>query len=60
MITNAAQIIREMPKVELHLHLEGAFTFEFLFNLVEKYGGDSDIKSIEDLKKFFTIRSSSE
>ena len=55
MITNAAQIIREMPKVELHLHLEGAFTFEFLFNLVEKYGGDSDIKSIEDLKKFFTF-----
>jgi len=34
-----------MPKIELHLHLEGAFTFEFLFYLIEKYGGDREINS---------------
>jgi len=45
-----------MPKVELHLHLEGAFTFEYLFGLVEKYGGDPAIKDINDLKFFFTFK----
>jgi adenosine deaminase len=50
------QIIIDMPKIELHLHLEGAFTFEFLFNLIEKYGGDPSIGSPEDLKHRFVYR----
>ena len=48
--------IIEMPKIEIHLHLEGAFTFEFLFKLVQKYGGDAEIKNIEDLFKKFEFR----
>ena len=44
------EFIKNMPKVELHLHLEGAFTFEFLFNLINKYGGDPSIQNIADLK----------
>lgn len=48
--------IRKMPKIELHLHLEGAFTFEVLLNLIEKYGGDSSIKNIRDLQKKFTFK----
>jgi len=52
----ARQIIREMPKVELHVHLEGAFTFDLLFNLIKKYGGDPTITDITDLKNKFVFR----
>lgn len=45
-----------MPKVELHLHLDGAFTLDFLFDLVQKYGGDPGIKSISDLRNRFVFR----
>jgi adenosine deaminase len=50
------QKIMEMPKAEIHLHLEGAFTFEFLFNLIQKYGGDPEIKNIEDIQKKFIFK----
>jgi len=53
---NPLEIIQNMPKVELHLHLEGAFTFEFLFNLINKYGGDPAVQSIADLKKMFMFK----
>ncbi|MDR3627575.1 MAG: adenosine deaminase [Ignavibacteriaceae bacterium] len=48
--------IIEMPKAEIHLHLEGAFTFDFLFELIQKNGGDPGISSIEDLKKKFVFK----
>jgi adenosine deaminase len=48
--------IIEMPKAEIHLHLEGAFTFDFLLKLIQKYGGDAEINSIEDLKKKFVFK----
>ncbi|MDD5766138.1 MAG: adenosine deaminase [Candidatus Marinimicrobia bacterium] len=50
---NPLEIIRSMPKVELHLHLEGAFTLESLYRLINKYGGDPDVKNLEDLKRKF-------
>lgn len=53
---NATHIIQTMPKVELHLHLEGAFTFEFLFDLIQKYGGDPSVKTVDDLEKRFVFR----
>lgn len=56
MAQNIFQIIRNMPKVELHLHLEGAFTFENLYSLIEKYGGDPNIKNIDELRNFFTFK----
>jgi len=50
------QIIVQMPKIELHLHLEGAFTFEFLFYLIDKYGGDHEINGPDDIAKKFKFR----
>ena len=50
------QYIELMPKVELHLHLDGAFTLDYLYNLIQKYGGDPEVNSIEDLKKRFIFK----
>ena len=47
--------IQKMPKIELHLHLEGAFTLDFLFKLIQKSGGYPTINNIEDLKKKFVF-----
>jgi adenosine deaminase len=54
--TESRQQIKTMPKIELHLHLEGAFNFDFLFRLIEKYGGDPSVKSIADLQEKFVFR----
>ncbi|MFA7288510.1 MAG: adenosine deaminase [Melioribacteraceae bacterium] len=50
------KIISKMPKFELHLHLEGAFSFEFLFSLITKYGDDSEVKNIEELHDKFIFK----
>lgn len=44
----------EMPKVELHLHLEGAIPLETLFGLIQREGKEPSIRNIEDLKKKLT------
>ncbi|NHZ84393.1 MAG: adenosine deaminase [Planctomycetia bacterium] len=45
-----------MPKVELHLHLDGAFPLDFLFELIHKYGDDPRINSISDLQNRFIFK----
>ena len=39
----------QLPKVELHLHLEGALPKASLWELLMKYGGDPAIKTRDDL-----------
>ncbi len=43
----------EIPKVELHLHLEGAIPYSALWDLVEKYGGDPAVPTLDHLKEKF-------
>ena len=46
----------QVPKVELHLHLEGAIPCSALWELVQKYGGDSSLPDLKTLKSRFEYR----
>lgn len=45
-----------MPKVELHLHLEGAIPIPTLWELIERHGGDETIKTPAELVDWFTYK----
>jgi adenosine deaminase len=45
-----------VPKVELHLHLEGAIPYGALWKLVEKYGGDPAVPDLDALQQRFAYR----
>lgn len=52
------QIIRDMPKVELHLHIEGTFEPELVFKIAERNGlevkaGDRVFTSPEELREAY-------
>jgi adenosine deaminase len=42
-----------MPKVELHLHLEGAIPIAAMWELVERHGGDAELPSAAALRDRF-------
>jgi adenosine deaminase len=46
----------DVPKVELHVHLEGAIPHEALLALIQKYGGDRSVPDIESLEKRFNYK----
>jgi len=45
-----------LPKVELHLHLEGAIPLPALWTLIQKYGGDPDVPDLAGLQQRFAYR----
>jgi adenosine deaminase len=45
-----------LPKVELHVHLEGAIPHPALFELVRKYGGDPAVPDVSTLAERFVYR----
>jgi adenosine deaminase len=45
-----------MPKVELHLHLEGAIPDAALWELICKYGGDPGVEDMAALRRKFVYR----
>jgi adenosine deaminase len=45
-----------IPKVELHLHLEGAIPHDALWALIQKYGGDPSVPDLPALQRRFAYR----
>jgi adenosine deaminase len=45
-----------LPKVELHMHLEGAISMPALWELVVKYGGDAAVPNLAALEQHFIYR----
>lgn len=45
-----------IPKIENHLHLEGAIPVSTIWQLIQKYGGDRSVSSIEQLKNRFLYK----
>jgi len=45
-----------VPKVELHVHLEGAIPYPALWELIQKYGGDPEAPSLPALRARFHYR----
>jgi adenosine deaminase len=54
--TVTASWYERLPKVELHLHLEGAIPYDALWQLVQKYGGDTGVPSAASLRSRFEYR----
>ena len=48
--------LEQIPKVELHVHLEGAIPLDALWELVQKYGGDPSCPSRDALQQRFEYR----
>lgn len=48
------QLIQDMPKVELHLHLEGAIPPDTLLGLIQKKGTEPSINTVDDLQRRLT------
>lgn len=48
-----ADWFEKIPKTEIHLHLEGAIPHAALWELVQKYGGDPSVKTLDELEAKF-------
>ncbi len=46
----------KLPKVELHVHLEGAIPHGALFDLIQKYGGDPSVPDAAALARRFEFK----
>jgi adenosine deaminase len=47
----SGQFVNEIPKVELHLHLEGAIPLQTLFNFIQREGTEPSLETVDDLRK---------
>ena len=49
-MTDIVQFIRDLPKVELHLHIEGSLEPELMFALAQRNKIDIPFKSVEEVR----------
>ena len=47
---------QKIPKIENHLHLEGAIPLDILWQLINKYGGDKSVSNFNQLKDRFIYK----
>jgi len=50
------QFVRDMPKVELHVHIEGSIRPETVLRLAERNGVDLPAKTVEGLQDWYSFR----
>ena len=48
--------IHKLPKVELHVHLEGAIPLPALYELIQKYEGQGEVPDLEALRNKFRYK----
>src|SRR5262249_44503705 len=49
------QLIRQLPKVELHLHIEGSLEPEMMFSLAAKHGISLPYRSVEEVRAAYNF-----
>ncbi|HEX2751538.1 MAG TPA: adenosine deaminase, partial [Alphaproteobacteria bacterium] len=54
-MTDMTQFIKGMPKVELHLHIEGSLEPELMFALAQRNNIDIPFKSIEEVRAAYNF-----
>ena len=54
--TSEMQWFEQVPKIELHLHLEGAIPLTALWELLQKHGGDPAVPDMHALEERFAYR----
>ena len=52
---NLTQLIRRLPKAELHLHIEGTLEPEMMFMLAERNNIELKFKSVEELRSAYNF-----
>jgi len=55
-MTGAGDWFDRLPKVELHVHLEGTIPLEVLWQRIVRHGGDSEVRDLEALRRRFHFR----
>ena len=49
------ELIKKLPKAELHLHIEGTFEPELMFEIARRNRIDTRFNSIADIKKAYNF-----
>ena len=48
-------LVRSMPKAELHMHIEGSLEPELIFTLAERNGVTLPYASVEDMRRAYAF-----
>ena len=48
--------LNRLPKIELHIHLEGAIPHSTMWEIIQKYGGDKSVPTLNSLQKKFKYK----
>ena len=54
-MTSIAQLIQNLPKAELHLHIEGSLEPELMFELAKRNELDFPYSSVEEIRDAYNF-----